>query len=234
MGRLEQRLGSQLQVTSLQNNREPILSFEMKKYILASFLLSVASSAFASIQFSGTAILNSGAGTIWDSGTLAVYVVDTNNDGFAASSTGVLSVGDSVTAGSAFGSADDLVLFTVGTQGNNSTIAVVGGGTFNVPSGAVTNDNFAIFVFDDETSAATQLTTAGTYGFFTSQGIGSGDWDLPADGETWGFQSSPSGSNFQQLSGVTGGSLSVVPEPSSFALLAGVFGLAWIGVRRRK
>lgn len=205
----------------------------MKKLLIYLLIPLICATAWSNVQFTGTAILNSSSGTIWDSESLAVYVIDTNNDGFAANSNGVLNVGDSVTAGSAFGSSDDLVLFTVGTQGNNSTIAVVGGDSFSIPGGASTNDNWGIFVFDNEVSSATQLTNAGTYGFFTSQG-GSGDWQLPADGEVWGFNSSPSGANFQQLSGVTGGAFSVVPEPSACALISGVLGLGWVMLRRRK
>lgn len=88
----------------------------------------------------------------------------------------------------------------------------------------------------DATGTGWTFTTDATYGIFTLTG-GAGTFDFTSAGVStvtagtdigFGFFASASGG--EQLTSLQ---ISVVPEPSSFALLAGCFGLAWVMVRRR-
>ncbi len=206
----------------------------MKKFaIITAACLALASAVSATITFTGSAILNlnGGGGTAWTPGTLAVWVVDTNGDGFAGASPNSLYVGDSTAPGVSFGAADDIVLFSNATIGGGGT-AALNGEVFGFPAGGSIGDNWGIFVFDADSDGAATL-SAGTYGFFTSQG-GSGDWDLPADGTSWGFNAAPGAGQFQQIANVTGSSLTVVPEPSTYAALSGLLALSWVMLRRRR
>lgn len=51
---------------------------------------------------------------------------------------------------------------------------------------------------------------------------GTGIWDLTSGNDTW---------QFVESTGIL--SLAVVPEPSSFALLFGIFGMPFVALRRR-
>lgn len=61
------------------------------------------------------------------------------------------------------------------------------------------------------------------------------DWRNTITGGTWNLEGTAiDGALFDSNFTVTDGTtLTLVPEPSSFALLAGFMGLAWIMVRRR-
>ena len=183
---------------------------------LIASLIATASIASASITMSGTSV--SGAPGL-AAGQTGVYVL--SNDGSAFSSFD-LSAG-TVTDSSFYGTS-----FTV--LGSNPV--TTGFGTFfgsghsvTYGSGVDQNDAFALVVWGSTIASA-----GSTYSYWTDS-----TWILPADsGSTINFNSSGDAGTFLQLTGAASGSGSIaVPEPSSFALLGGLFALTCVMLRRR-
>ena len=190
----------------------------MKKQtiILASAL--VAASASASVSFTGTAIQNFQAGEIFVPNQASVIIVDTGADGFGSFITNTISVGDTFAVNDIL--VGDQVIAANSTQGLSGTVAAIPGtASFTSTAGL----SFGILVFENQTSLV-GAEAGSTYQFFTDA-----SWIVPADGGSSAF-----GTAFTQLSNVSSASLSVVPEPSTFAALAGLCALGAVMVRRRR
>jgi len=191
----------------------------MKKTSIYLAALLVAASASASVTFSGTAIQNFGGGTLFDVGNTSVIIVDTGNDGFGSFITNTINVGDT------FGFNDilvgDQIIGTNATSGAPSVISTVPGTatSFTATAGL----SFGILVFENQTDL-TSAQAGSTYQFFTDA-----SWVVPADGAVEAF-----GGTLGQLSNVSSASLNVVPEPSTYAALAGLCALGAVMVRRRR
>jgi hypothetical protein len=200
----------------------------MKKLLILSSLL-VANSSFAAISFSGTA-MSSG-----------------NTNVVASTSVGVLINLDSGTNWNDIAQVPAGTAFTIGSQFtiNTTTFTVFGSNTatglgsvsgvrnnFSFTGGMSASDQFALLLFP---SAAQATSVSGGTALKLYR---SSDWLLPANdtsGSTFNFAAS--GGAFTQVAGASAvpiQSFNVVPEPSTYALLA-MSGLAMGGyiVRRR-
>jgi hypothetical protein len=190
----------------------------MKKtsIILASVL--AAASASATVSFSGTAMQNFGAGTLFAPGNTSVIIVDTGSDGFGSFVTSTINVGDTFAVNDIL--VGDQVIGANATQGSLGVVAAVPGtASFSATAGL----SFGILVFENQTDLGSAQ-AGSTYQFFTDA-----SWIVPADSSSATF-----GSTFTQLSGVSSASLGVVPEPSTYAALAGLCALSFVMVRRRR
>ena len=190
----------------------------MKKvtsFIIAS--IAIVSIASAGTTISGTALLNTPG---LSGGQSGVFVIDTDGSGFGSFSLSAGTVNDAGFYGSSFS--------VLGTKTATSVFGStsIGSGFEALYTGGVSNgDAFAIVVWDDTTASA-----GDTYSYWTDS-----SWTLPADtGATINFNSSGDAGTFLQLTGAASGSGSIaVPEPSSYALLGGLFALTCVMLRRR-
>lgn len=189
----------------------------MKKNILLFAFLALPVASYAAFTINGTALQNA---TNLFAGDVGVYIV--SNDGTPFSSLTSLSDGLSLTDSTTYGSSFSVFsLSSTNTVQNVFGSLILGSGVstdLNV-DGINTGDAFGVVVFSNST---TNTSAGDTFYVYTNAGwtVGNdGDFDFPADYDTFSGASTSTGT--------------VVPEPSSFALLAGVFGLAWVMVRRR-
>lgn len=179
---------------------------------LAFFL--TAGSLSAAVTISGTSLNNA---TGLSDGQVGVYVI--SNDGTAFSSVTSLLSGVSITDSSTYGSSFTVLGSNTAATGFGAT-TLSSGHSINLSGGVDNGDSFGVFVFESSTGN----TLAGdTFSVWSDA-----SWVLPSDGAQSDFTN-----QLAQLSGSPISTGTVVPEPSSFALLAGVFGLAWVMVRRR-
>lgn len=186
----------------------------MKK-ILLTFLasLSVCISANASITFSGTTLFNA---EIFG-GQTGVYVVS-NTNAFDEGLFSSLDEGLSFTQYADWSGYTVIGSSTVAAAGTSGALST-GGINFNLGGNIAVGNEVGVLVFN---SSTTQTVGGDNFLIYTN------DWLVPADGVNEGVTGSAA-----PYIGASFGSGTVVPEPSSFALLAGVFGLAWVMVRRR-
>ena len=169
----------------------------------------------AAIGISGTSLNN--ATTLAD-GQVAAYLVSTDGSSFGdlSSLTAGLSITDSATYGGSFAFVGDATAsFFFGA----TTLA--SGITFDLTGGIDAGEAFAVLVYNAST---TNTVVADSFQIWTA-----GDWTVPSEGALNSF-----GSDFTTLSAGSSFSGSVVPEPSTFAALAGLCALGAVMVRRRR
>lgn len=203
----------------------------MKKTLFALAALSTALVAHADISLSGIAVINGGGAAYQiDPGTLHILIVDTNNDGFQATANDFFSLGDNLAIGTFLGGGDDYIAARYATVGNATTTGVSASGSLSFANLAV-GDAFGFMVFEGLTTADTTITGASTG---VAQWFNDAEWTIRADGGTYGFNPTVSASNHQQLSAASGTAYSIIPEPSTYALIFA--GVAMLGavIRRRK
>ena len=185
---------------------------KIKKLILpAIFALASFGTSHAAITISGAVLSNNPGISVGDT---AVFI--------SASSIGSLSINEnlSTTASSTYTG------FTV--IGSTSVTADFFGSGYEVTSGtpaglanntiATPGDLFAVVVF---ASSTTSTVANDTFSVFTDS-----SFEIPADGNTTTFSSAFTGSASQVGT--------VVPEPSTYAMLAGALALGYVMIRRRK
>ena len=157
------------------------------------------------------------------------------------------------------GGGNDGILFGFGTSAINSANAraraSLGGGSFGLLSDAGDTDNGVTYLFDttytiymvfNDTSSAVNYaggTVAASTADIWIEDFGGGNLRLAGSAAVENSQAGSyrvafrSFSNPQQRLYVDNVSLSegaaAIPEPGSFALLAGMFGLTWVMLRRR-
>jgi hypothetical protein len=189
-------------------------------YLIALFALPFAASA--SIAISGTALQNVDG---LSGGDYGILLVDTSGSAFDAAALASINQGLDLSSGASFGS-------NYYVAGTNSAASVFGSislgfstGTFDIVGAsavASAGDSFAVLTFDGSSSTSVGGTT---YEIWTDAG-----WTLPNDGaaETFG------GLYTKYTSGSAGATGTVaVPEPSTYATLAGLLALGFVMLRRR-
>lgn len=198
------------------------------KLVLVSILASFASIANAAVTFTGIAFNNVPGIAVGDVGAL---IIDRNGSGFAGLS---FEAGLPLNLDSTYGD------FTVALGVTRTATSPVTGlitltGAFsgiNLVNGVSTGDRFAYVIF----SSSTASTIAGdTFTVWTDP-----TWIIPADGQSIAYNANPTGTQFRQftstatptfIGSVAGG---VIPEPSSFAALAGLLAVGFAASRRRR
>jgi hypothetical protein len=180
------------------------------KSIIAGLLLS-AVAANASITMSGAALLNANMG-----GYSTGVFVSSNSGAFDENIVDSLVAGISLTAGTAIG--DYTILGTGAVNAAGANTVVMAGVTYNLGGNVATGNEIGVLVFQNSTA----LTVGGdSYSIYTN------DWLAPADGAN----ASLTGAG--PYTGAAFGTSTVVPEPSSYALLGGLLALGCVMLRRR-
>lgn len=183
---------------------------------LLAVLLASASIANAAVTISGTALLNSVGLSNTD---LAVFIVSLDGSSIEGSDFG-LTAGDDLTSSASYGANFQIIATTNAADFFGSTsVATTTNVTFAGSLGQ--DDPFAILTFSGNSTTA----AVGSFNVWSDA-----SWDMPIDGITENF-----GTELVQIGAVGPGSLgTVVPEPSSYAALAGLLALGCVALRRRK
>jgi hypothetical protein len=181
------------------------------KPLIAGLLLS-AVAANASITMSGAALLNTDI-TGYSTGVF----VSSNSGAFDENIVDSLVAGISLTAGTAIGDYTILGTGAVNNAGPSGYVAMAGI-TYNLGGNVATGNEIGVLVFDNST-----VSTVGgdSYSIYTN------NWLAPADG----VNASLTGAG--PYTGAAFGTSTVVPEPSSYALLGGLLALGCVMLRRR-
>jgi hypothetical protein len=182
--------------------------------ITAAFLASVASAA----TFNGFATTNA---TI--AGGNSTFLISDGGDGFDFDAT---IAGLTFAVGSSLGSTNDTVFAYNASQAfPGDTFVISGNANFSNTSGGLSSGSeFALFLFDGVTGSSVTTVGGEAFGFHTGA-----NWTVPAnDAGTYSF-----GAQFTPLAGPVGAPGTVVPEPSSYALLGGLLALGCVMLRRR-
>lgn len=196
-----------------------------KKYITLALLLSA--SAVQAVTFGGfsaQAVTTAGAADL-PAGSSTYLIVD-GGDGFDFLTAGDMAAGLSFTNGSVVTGTNDYVFAYNASQNFGPGVSVIGGNTtFNLSDNTgLTGNAFALVYWDSETTASVTSSAGKAFGFHTHA-----SWVVPASeaaNETFG-------GIFTTLAGITSTG-TVVPEPSTYAALAGLCALSFVMVRRRR
>jgi len=206
----------------------------MKKLIAALAVAVSATVSQAAVSFTGVAFLNVPGVAVGDVGIFLIDTTDTGVTGFDTWSplASSIAIGADLTAPATYGDGGYAFMGTktAATAGANITLA---GGISNIPltNGVNQGDRFAVITFDNSTTVAL---AGDTFKIWTDP-----TWIIPADGSTLSFQASVT-TGVKQL-GTTAtptatGTVvaSAVPEPSSFAAIAGLMAVGFASIRRRR
>jgi hypothetical protein len=150
---------------------------------------------------------------------LAVFIVSLDGSSIEGSDFG-LTADDDLTSSASYGANFQIIATTNAVAFFGSTsVATTTNVTFSGSLGQ--GDPFAILTFSGNSTTA----AAGSFNVWSDA-----SWDMPIDGITENF-----GTELVQIGAVGPGSLgTVVPEPSSYAALAGLLALGCVALRRRK
>ena len=192
----------------------------MKKIAIISLLLSSAAVSLHGLQLSGTAAT---ATTNLAEGNSSFVIVDTT--GGDTLNAGAFTDGLTLTAGTSFGGGDYYIASYNSVVGGFGT-SVPGNANFNLGDGATAaSDTYYVVAFGTNSGDGITLANGNTFGI-----LAGGDWQLSANNSSI----SQYGTNMVQFGNVDGAQFSVVPEPSTFAALAGICALGAVMVRRRR
>lgn len=207
----------------------------MKKLVIATTLAISASISQAAVSFTGVALLNVPGVAVGDVG---IFLIDTSDSGAVGFDTWSplvesIAIGADLTSPATYGDGGYAFMGsrTAAAAGSNVTLA---GGISGIPiSGAVNQgDRFALITFDNSTTVAL---AGDTFKIWTDP-----TWIIPADGSTLGFQATVTtgvkqlGLSATPVATGTVVSGAAIPEPSSFAALAGLMAVGFASIRRRR
>ncbi|MGJ8641719.1 MAG: PEP-CTERM sorting domain-containing protein [Opitutaceae bacterium] len=190
----------------------------MKKIASFSFLLSaVALNLNASVSIAGTA---STAVTNLDAGDSTFVIVDTS--GGDTLNAAAFIEGLNLKLGASFG---DYYVAGANTVLSFFSTFVPGNAIFHyIEGGFSEGDRFYVVAFDTNVGEDITLNTGDTFGILSDV-----SWALPNDnGATFAY-----GSHLAQFNDIDGAAFTVVPEPSTFAMLTGMLALSAVVMRRR-
>jgi hypothetical protein len=173
----------------------------------------------------GSITLNLEGGLLYDAfgdalpdGTLIIAVSAGVDDMFEQPTPGAFVVGDDRLIGS--GGADQ----NVAGLGSFSLAFT----TVELSGGLAAGQPFGIYWFPGYTNISQELTAGSSFGFFTHP-----SWTVPNDGDTGSFGLETIAIDGLVPDTMTIASYTVVPEPSTYALLFGGLALIGVWVRRR-
>lgn len=190
----------------------------MKKLLLSLSLLAAAGVSYASITISGTSLFSSDIADY----TTGVYI-SASSSTFAEGDFASIDAGLSFTTGTAWSLGGN----TYTVLGSNSIITNSGSGVFS--SGSATYDLSTDVATGNEIGMLVFLASSGSTSSGDTFRIYTGDWLVPADGTNQGVTGSTA-----PYTGAAAGAGTVVPEPSTYAMIAGMLALGYVMVRRRR
>ncbi len=195
------------------------------KHVIPALAL-LATTASAQFTLSGNALRNAPGTALGDFG---LVLVDINGVGFS-NSTIDIDLGESLGSGATYG--DFFVILAPKAFAGNTSTVIFNASVSNVPfdGGVTTGDRFAIVTF--ENSSTTALAND-TWRIWTDS-----TWLVPAAGGGITFSTTPGVGVANTLgstaSPVLTGVVQAIPEPSSFAALAGLAVVGMAATRRRR
>lgn len=196
--------------------------------VVAVALVSIQAAFSQTVSFSGSAL--QAVTGLTAAGQKAVYIVDNTGNTITNFNQIALLSGASITANASYGTN----ITVIGNVNSTNLGAVRVGGISNIAltANVATGNRFAIVVFSTSTTTAN---AGDTYRVWTDP-----TWLIPAGGSTVSFQN-PAAGQFQQLIStnspvalLTSTVPTAVPEPSTFATVAGLMSLTFVACRRRK
>ena len=188
------------------------------KSLIAGLLLSSVA-VNASITLSGTSILSADLNGL----STGVFVASSS----ATFDAGLFNFSGAVAEGTLFDTGTALNGYTVlGAASINpagGSSALVSGVTYNLGAGVATGNEIGVLAF---ASSLTSALASDTYSIFTD------GWTVPADGANLSLTGTgaPSFASSVGAGTVTG---AAIPEPSTYATLAGLLALGFVMLRRR-
>jgi len=186
----------------------------MKIKSLITGLLLSAVAANASVTLSGTSLFSDAV----TGNATGVYVVSSSGS-FTESLMNDLVSGISFTQGTSIGDYTVIGIGSINAAGPSaSALDTSGGINYNLTGNIAQGNEIGVLVFNTST---TSTIGGDAYDIYTN------DWFVPADGANGSLTG---GGPFQ---GAAFGSSTVVPEPSSYALLGGLLALGFVMLRRR-
>lgn len=203
--------------------------------LLGLLTVSAARAQFVSVNLS-VGQLYDASGVKLNTGGLVLLIADTSRNGF-----GSLLSGSSLSAGS-FLNTDDQILgsatilpnFTGSAMGSFTSIPLESGAYSTLNSG----DPLAVVWFSTLTGSSTTLVGGASYGVFssTSATVDGAPWTVPAEGAlaNINFRTILGGGTHAETEAYASYTVSAIPEPSTYAAIAGALMLGVAVVRRRK
>tara|TARA_B110001469_G_C9617809_1_gene307739 strand:- start:151 stop:720 length:570 start_codon:yes stop_codon:yes gene_type:complete len=188
----------------------------MKKITIFSFLLSTAAISLNGLTLSGSAATGV---TNLVGGNSTFVIVDTAGDGLDF---GITNVGANLVAGASFG--DDYIAAYNSVAVSFGT-TVPGNAIFNLGTGGTAaGQQFYVVAFGTQSGDNITVTASDTFGVLAGS-----NWQLDANNSgTYSY-----GVELVAFPTVNGAEFTVVPEPSTYAALAGLLALGYVMVRRR-
>ncbi|MFA6288053.1 MAG: hypothetical protein WC661_11775 [Opitutaceae bacterium] len=175
------------------------------------------------------------SGVLLPTNNLVLLIADTSGNGF-----GALLPGSTLNAGD-FLNSDDQILGRALILGNGTGSATGSATTIPLASAPYTTltsgDPIALIWFSMLTGSSTVISSGNTYGLFSNPSLTAtvdGDpWVIPSSGSTIDLNFKTLAASGTHAETAAYATLTAIPEPATYAALAGLFALTLAAVRRR-